>query len=88
MPPVSRETSLTGEGEATSKGWPVAQVICKSVSTGRSKGEVRSRSCSAAARETICPIARKGGASGLSKARAPRRATAAPFQIGLAGKST
>ena len=88
VPPVSRETSRTGEGEATSTGWPVTQVICRSVSTGRSKGRVRSSRRSAAARETICPIARSGGASGRSKARAPRRATAAPLRIGLAGNNT
>ena len=71
VPPVSRETSRTGEGEATRSGWPVIQVICKSVSTGRSNGKVRSSSRSAAARETICAIARKGGASGRTSASAP-----------------
>ena len=38
VPPLSRETSRTGEGEATNTGWPVTQVICRNVSTGRSNG--------------------------------------------------
>ena len=80
VPPVSRETSRTGEGEATSIGWPVTQVICRNVSTGRSNGKVRSSRRSAAARETICPIARRGGASGRRSASAPRRATAVPLR--------
>ena len=80
--PVSRETSRTGEGEATSSGWPVTQVICSSVSIGRSKGRVRSRSRLAAASETIWAIALKGGASGRRSVSPPRLATGVPFRIG------
>ena len=52
VPPVSRETSRIGDGEAMSIGCPVTQTICRNVSTGRSKGRVTDKSRPAAARET------------------------------------
>ena len=69
-------------------GWPVTQVICINVSTGRSNGRVRSSRRLAAASETIWAIALKGGASGRMSAKAPRRTTAVPPRIGSAGMST
>lgn len=61
VPPVSADTSRMGVGLATAIVTPVTQAICRNVSTGRSKGELIDKSRSAAARETICPIARSGG---------------------------